>query len=129
MLTLCSLFCLKSFSTESTEAPTCLSVRNTVNMNQFSFYIQSVCQICLFHLLLLSPVIGRWSHFVTTSLASLPIVIVEVPFDKEHLWSASSVPKICSTPTRQFCVTRAVAVSTRCHASKCSLGSWLTRML
>ena len=55
--------------------------------------------------------------------------IVEVPFDKEHLLSASSVPITCSPPTRRFSATRAVAVSTRCLVSKCSLGSWLTRML
>ena len=54
--------------------------------------------------------------------------IVEVPFDKDTYWSASSVPITCAKPTRQCSVTRAVAVSTRCHVSKCSLGSWLTRM-
>ena len=55
--------------------------------------------------------------------------IVEVPFDKEHLMEHILSPETCSMPTRQFSATRAVAVSTICLVSKCSLGSWLTRML
>ena len=51
--------------------------------------------------------------------------IVEVPFDKEHLLELLIT---YSKPTRLCSVTGAVAVSTRCHVSKCSLGSWLIRM-
>lgn len=54
--------------------------------------------------------------------------IVEVPFDKEHLLERIISPDNLLKAYKAVQRNRGVAVSTRCHVSKCSLGSWLTRM-
>ena len=55
--------------------------------------------------------------------------IVEVPFDKEHLLERILSPENLLNAYKAVLRNKAVAVSTRCHVSKCFHGSWLTRML
>lgn len=55
--------------------------------------------------------------------------IVEVPFDKEHLLERILSPENLLNAYKAVSVIRAVAVSTKCHVSKCFHGSWLIRML
>ena len=64
------------------------------------------------------------------SLKDVPPIDPQMKSIASHHFStiASSVLITYSKPTRQCSVTGAVAVSTRCHVSKCPLGSWLTRM-
>ncbi len=55
--------------------------------------------------------------------------IVEVPFDKEHLLERILSPENLLNAYKAVLRNKGCAVSTRCYVSKCSLGSWLTRML
>ena len=55
--------------------------------------------------------------------------IVEVPFDREHLLERILSPANLLNAYMAVQRNKGCSVSTRCHVRKCSLGSWLTRML
>ena len=70
---------------------------------------------------------SEWYEGVQTFLWMTEDNIVEVPFDKEHLLEAILDPANLNRAYKAVVRNKGCAVSTRCHASNYSRGSWPIR--